>query len=313
LTVSLRAGLVVVFAVLLAGCGSSSESGLEGTADATAAETSRFEMTTRIAGEAPGRDALEFRASGLFDYPRARGVMRMDGSGTPADVPADELPSEFRLIEDTGYERWSIKGKTYWVKEREPEMSGDPAELLIPFPGGVTKPTDVLSRVLAASEETKLLGEENVRGVEARHFRAQVDGRKLLEQLPSDKRPDPEEVWGDRFIPVELWIDEESRLRRLKLSEEFSEDGPDSMVMTIELFDYGVEVDVQPPPEEQLISQEELDELIGTGWKNYAPESGKDDPATPEQVCRWAREELPKDEAARVCADVQAAAKKEKQ
>jgi hypothetical protein len=312
-TVWIRAGLVVVFAYLLVGCGSSSESGLEGAADATAAETSRFEMTSRITGIAAGGEALAVRVSGLFDYPRELGVMRMDESGAPTDVPMDEVPSEFRLIGNTAYERWSVKGKTYWVKEQEPELSGDPAELLIPLPGGVTKPTDVLSRVLAASKETELLGEEKVRGVEARHFRAQVDGRKLLEQLPSDKRPDPEEVWGGRFVPVELWIDEESRLRRLKLSEEFSEDGPDSMVMTIELFDYGVEVDVQPPPGEQLIFQEELDELIGTGWKDYAPESGKDDPATPEQVCRWARKELPKDEAANVCADVQAAAEKEKQ
>jgi hypothetical protein len=290
----------VLLAAALAGCGSVSSADLERSADATAAETSRFELSFRAPGlELTKERDFTFVASGLFDYPNERGLMRIDG----AESSADEFPTEFRLIGKTGYERWVFKGKTYWVKDDASEMSDDPTELLVPFPGGPTKPTDVLTRVLQASDENEKLGNEDVREVETTHYRAKVDGRKLLQQMPpSDKRYEPEEVWGERFIPVELWIDEESRVRRIRLTE----DGEGSSVMTIEFFDYGVDVDVQPPPADQVISQEELEKLQYEVWEEKFPssESREAGPENPEQVCKWAREELPKKDAEEFCREV---------
>jgi LppX_LprAFG lipoprotein len=287
----------VLLAATLAGCGSVSSADLERSADATAAETSRFELSFRAPGLEPAKERnFTFVASGLFDYPNERGLMRMDGAGSSGD----EFPTEFRLIGKTGYERWVFKGKTYWAKDDASEMSDDPTELLVPYPGGPTKPTDVLTRVLLASDETEKLGNEDVRGVETTRYRAKVDGRKLLQQMPtSNKRYEPEEVWGDRFVPVELWIDEESRVRRIRLTE----DGEGSSVMTIEFFDYGVDVDVQPPPADQVISQDELEKLQAEAWEEESPsaESGKGELVNPEQVCEWAREELPEKDAEEFC------------
>jgi hypothetical protein len=290
----------VLLAAVLAGCGSVSSADLERSADATAAETSRFELSFR----APGLELAKVRhftfvASGLFDYPNERGLMRIDG----AESSADEFPTEYRLIGKTGYERWVFKGKIYWAKDDASEVSDDPTELLVPFPGGPTKPTDVLTRVLQASDENEKLGNEDVRDVETTHYRAKVDGRKLLQQMPpSNKRYEPEAVWGERFIPVELWIDEESRVRRIRLTE----DGEGSSVMTIEFFDYGVDVDVQPPPADQVISQEELEKLQVEAWEEKFPssDSGEAGPENPEQVCKWAREELPKKDAEELCREV---------
>jgi hypothetical protein len=298
----IRLAGAVLLAAALAGCGSASSSDLERSADATAAETSRFELSFNVKGiELSKRRDFKFVASGLFDYPNERGLMRMDES----DPTEDALPTEFRLIGKTGYERWVFDGKTYWSKDEEVETSDDPSELLVPYPGGLTKPTDVLRRVLMASEETKELGDEDVRGVETTHYRAKVDGRKLLQQMErSDKVHTPEDVWGDRFFPVELWIDEESRVRRIRLPE--GADANESMVMTIEFFDYGVEVDVQPPPADQVISQKELERLQQEAWDAKFPKSevGKGEPASPEQVCKWAREELPEKDAEEFCRDV---------
>jgi hypothetical protein len=276
---------------VLAGCGSASSSDLERSADATAAETSRFELSFRVNGiELNKEDDFRFVASGLFDYPNERGVMRMDESDPSEDAEA----TEFRLIGKTGYERWVFDGKTYWAKDEEVETSDDPSELLVPYPGGPTKPTDVLRRVLMASDETKELGDEDVRGAETTHYRAKVDGRKLLQQMErSDKLHTPEEVWGDRFFPVDLWIDEDSRVRRIRLAEGAGSD--ESMVMTIDFFDYGVAVDVQPPPADQVISQEELDKLTRD---HVREESGE---LTPEESCAWARENLPKKDAEEFC------------
>jgi hypothetical protein len=174
---------------------------------------------------------------------------------------------EIRLIGQTAYWRWALKGKTYWMKQSPLRKSGDPAELLIPGPGTPTKPTDVLTRVLMASEGNEELGQEDIRGEQTTHYRARVNLEELVKQVPANERP-PDELmqqFGGPVIPVDVWIDGESRLRKIvirrpKIAEDdFS--GP-ALTRTVELYDYGVEVDVQPP-EGELISEEEFMELTG--------------------------------------------------
>jgi hypothetical protein len=295
----MRLAAAVLLAAVLAGCGSTTGS-LEDAADATAADTSRFEMSYRFA-PSRGERAATFGAEGLFDYPNERGVMTVSDEFPPYD---EEITlEEFRLVGRTGYTRWTVKGKSYWVKEPAPQTSDDPLERLIPFPGTSTKPTDVLDRVLRASEKNEVLGDENIRGAETTHYRARVSAAKLVEQLPPADRPgeDTAEWWG-RFLPVDIWIDDESRLRRITIRQpEDAEEGNPAMTMTVELYDYGVEVDVEPPAEE-TISQEEFDRLtsVGTGWT----EQGEGEEIPPEEVCQGAREELPEKEADRMCREM---------
>jgi hypothetical protein len=255
-----RALVLAAFAALVAGCGSASDVNLDNAADATSADTSRFELRYEITG-IPEKRSFTVTARGLFDFPNERGVMSVGGDfATLAGLAEGVSFEEFRLIEKAGYTRWIVKGKSYWVKEAIDDKSGDAAELLIPLPGTPTKPTDVLARVLEASTENHKLGTEEVGGAETTHFRASVDLRKLVDQLPVAERPadDAVEAWGSRFVPVEIWIDGESRLRRITL-----ERGEDEATMStrVELFDYGVDVDVEPPPADEVISREEFDKL----------------------------------------------------
>jgi hypothetical protein len=296
----IRLGLVLLLAAALAGCGGTSRGSLEGSAEATAAETSRFEMNFEIVDpEVEGRE-FAFRAEGAFDYPNTRGLMTVDG--TLPFLGEDANPVEFRLIGRTSYTRWVIKRKSYWVKdEGDPAESDDPVELLIPFPGGPTKPTDVLARAVPASDERETLGTEVIRGVEATHYRLRVDLEKLVKQLPPSDRPegDVESSWGQRFVPVEIWIDDQSRLRRITIGRSAKEEnGTAKETTTVELFDYGVEVDVEAPPEEQLISQRELDELTDDGLVHS---SGEADELSPEESCAWARKNLPKKDVDEFC------------
>jgi hypothetical protein len=290
----------ILLVAALTGCGGTSRGNLEDSAEATAAETSRFDMNFEIVDpEVEGGREFELRAEGLFDYPNKRGLMTVDG-----EVPflsEDANPVEFRLIGRTSYTRWVIKGKSYWVKEDEPAESNDPVELLIPFPGSPTKPTDVLARAVPASDEHETLGTDVIRGVEATHYRLRVDLEKLIKQMPPSDRPEGnvESPWGQRFVPVEIWIDDDSRLRRITIRRAAKEEnGTEAETTTVELYDYGVEVDVQPPPAEELISQEELDKLTDDG---LVPSSGEADELSPEESCAWARKNLPKKEAEEFC------------
>jgi LppX_LprAFG lipoprotein len=296
----MRLAAAVLLAAVLAGCGSTTGSSLEEAADATAADTSRFEMSYRFAPP-PGERAATFGAEGLFDYPNERGVMTVSDEFPPYD---EEITlEEFRLVGRTGYTRWTVKGKSYWVKEPAPQTSDDPLERLIPFPGRSTKPTDVLERVLRASEKNEVLGDEDIRGADTTHYRARVSVAKLVEQIPPTDRPGEDTAgWWGRFLPVDIWIDDESRLRRITIRQpEGAEEGNPAMTMTVELYDYGVEVDVEPPAE-GTISQEEFDRLtsVGTGW----PEEGEGEQISPEEVCQGAREELPEKEADRMCREM---------
>jgi hypothetical protein len=247
--------LVAVLAII--GCGSESELGsLEQAATKTEAGTSRFETTYGDDKE------FGFLISGRFDYAGETGVITLSkASEEDEDTQGiDDIPEEVRFIGDAIYLAWTLKGKTYWVRE-DGEPAGDAFELLVPVPGGASNPTTVLPRVLRASVETRILGGDEVRGAETTHYRAKVDMEKLIAELPAAERPD-ETFDEERFVPVELWIDDENRLRRIRLIEETGTGGGPAAIVTAELFDFGVEVDVEAPPADQLISQEELDRLI---------------------------------------------------
>jgi hypothetical protein len=295
----MRLAAAVLLAAVLAGCGSTTGSSLEEAADATAADTSRFEMSYQFAPPR-GERAATFGAEGLFDYPNERGVMTVSDEFPPYDEGI--TLEEFRLLGRTGYTRWTVKGKSYWVKEPAPQTSDDPLGQLIPFPGTSTKPTDVLERVLRASEKNEVLGDENIRGAETTHYRARVSVEKLVEQLPPADRPgeDIAERWG-RFLSVDIWIDDESRLRRITIRQPEGAQEGNPAITTVELYDYGVEVDVEPPAGE-TISQKEFDRLtsVGTGWT----EQGEGEEISPKEVCQGARKELPEKEADSLCRDL---------
>jgi LppX_LprAFG lipoprotein len=289
----LTRALAALALLLLVGCGGTAAS-LDDATEATSAETARFEMRFRVTGE-PEKLNFEMQASGSFDFPNERAEMMISGD-MPFFDPAKMSWKEFRLFGTTGYMRWVVKGKAYWVKSEENEPSGDPTELLVPLPGTPTRPTDVLARVLAASEETEELGQETIRGAKVTHYRARVNVRRLVQQLPPKDRPD--HVSGPRFVPVEMWIDENSRLRRI--TTEQVDDG-ETATMMLELYDYGVEVDVEPPPENETISEEEFDKLTG----ELSPgEAGEAEPLSPDEICADAREHLPKKEADELCASL---------
>jgi LppX_LprAFG lipoprotein len=288
----MRLAGAVLLAALLTGCGGTAAS-LDDAAEATAADTSRFEMQFRVTGVPGG--SFTMTAEGVFDYPNERGLMTVGGE--MPDLEEDVTFTEFRLLGKVGYTRWVVKGESHWVKDDRPEASGDPVELLIPFPGSPTKPTDVLARVVLASDEEEELGDEEIRGTETTHYRARVDVQKLIKQLPAKDRPDGDvpDFWGDKLVPVEIWIDDQSRLRRISIDQSDGEDA--TMSTTVELFDYGVEVDVEPPPADEVISQDEFEKLTGS-MGVVTEESGE---LSLEEACKDAREHLPKKDADEIC------------
>ena len=85
-------------------------------------------------------------------------------------------------------------------------------------------------------------------------------------------------ILGDIDVPTEVWVDGEGRLRKMTMfldmrqamastgevsAEELDEVGEIGMVLTMEMFDYGVDVEVVAPPADQVTDiTDQMDEPV---------------------------------------------------
>ena len=132
-----------------------------------------------------------------------------------------------------------------------------------------TDPTQVLQYLQAASDDIEEVGEEDVRGVGTTRYRMTIDLGKVARQMPEEARAAIEELLAEsglETIPAEAWIDGDGLVRRIELAYEGMEFTPGQkgdMAVRVELYNYGVEVEVQPPPADQVMPFQDLLEAGG--------------------------------------------------
>jgi hypothetical protein len=242
--------LLAAFA--LAGCGArSSSNAVADSADKTsAARSSRLELVVRQENEPADR------FGGVYDYERSVGRF---ASTSGAKEGEDEGSIQVLYTEDASYMNlgaFHTKTGKRWLKSSMGE-----GELFPPF---ASTPADLLRFLRAASEVEKVDSGE-VRGVEALHYRARLDLDRAVDAVPKKDREDVREMfsayWVDqKQVPFDLWIDGEGRLRRVQI--EIPEGQGPSSELTLDVFDYGVAVDVKPPPADQVITEDEFTQLL---------------------------------------------------
>jgi hypothetical protein len=133
---------------------------------------------------------------------------------------------------------------------------------------GGNDPRQMLAQLRAVSGEVEKLGTEEVRGVETTHYKASVDLRKSPDSLPEQQREAARtsierliELTGSSTYPIEIWVDDDKLVRRMKIAYSFDVPGQDDKAkfqMTMDLFDFGTPVNVTPPPKEQVADIREL-------------------------------------------------------
>jgi hypothetical protein len=238
----------------------------------TGAGTARMELVQVM--EADGEEAT-LTSTGEVDFARGAMRMEMDLSQVPG---ADQLPSGQRM-------EMIYDGEVFYMRSPDPSLTQgwlkfDPAAM-----EGMgdamqlnqlrrSDPTDVLQLLQGVSDEVEEVGEEEVRGVPTTRYRALVD----LERAMADAPPDLQERMRGQFaqagldqVPTEVWIDEDGLLRRQVVEIDMSgfEPSPGAgqpagapalgmMTMTLELFEFGVEVDISPPDGEEVIDVGEM-------------------------------------------------------
>jgi hypothetical protein len=240
--------LALLLVPLAAGCGTEAGS-LDGSDEALSdAGSSRIEMS--VGGGAP---EMKYSIRGAMDYAHHRGEFSMSD---PKDRSGEG--AHLLFIGRDAYFGMKILGKVRWQKESNYESSG--TDRFLPGPDGAS-PDQVLGLLKKLSRNVEEVGDEKVRGVSTNHYRAHLDTKKLGEE---------EALLPDELV-VDAWIDGNGLARRLRVP--FG--AKDEPVSVMEMFDFGVDVNVQAPPADAIVSEDEFAQLAEQECKREHRERGE--------------------------------------
>ncbi len=236
-----------------------------------------MEMTVEAAGQ-----ALNITADGAMDLEAQLAHMTMSMS---SDDPAMGMPamSGIEMVTD-GFKVYtkyppemaaSIPGGKPWSMidmQAVSESQGMDLGAMSQTTG--SDPTQMLQYLNGVAGDVETVGEDEVRGVKATHYRATIDFDKIADQAPADLREAVrltvdalQEQVGETSMPIEVWIGTDGLVRRMTMTMETDEgpQGPFKMDMTMEFYDFGAVVNVEIPDPSQVYDMTEMMSGMGGG------------------------------------------------
>jgi hypothetical protein len=228
-----------------------------------------FEMT--MSGVAP--EPLTMTGEGIFDSSERQGRMTMDMSALGAGSGQDLGEAEVIFDDLVVYMRFPFLTQLQpnlkpWLKIDVREFGKQQGVDFGQLSQLNQDPSQTLQYLRAASSDVEEIGREEVRGVQTTHYGMTVDLRKVVDQAPEGLREQLRasidqiiEVSGVRGVPTEVWIDDDGLARRIRLTYEnmrFAPGEQGDMTMAMDLYDFGVDVNVQPPPKDKVTDIQEL-------------------------------------------------------
>jgi hypothetical protein len=224
-------------------------------------------------------DEQEFSLSGELDYGRGTGELTFGMDGDLADFDGMRL----RFADDGEvYMRYpdvlpldepmeDFAGKWMPMPDVDDDLGIESLlSTLVPLPG-VSTPHDVLDLLEHADGAVERREGALVRGVATVHYRARLDVAKLVrERATGRERKEVVDFLREvERLPLEAWIDDDGRARRILLRFPAIGDEPPATV-TIEFYDFGRTVEVPRPPDDELLDWGEiLDEEPPKRSKDY--------------------------------------------
>jgi hypothetical protein len=213
---------------------------LAAAARTTDAKTARMALDMKIAGLGSS-GSVEVTGVGVMDLAHRRFELTMQGRGAAA-----ALDLEMRVIGDTAY----LRTGSSWISET------------VAATGASTPvPTDYLQYLQGVSGAVRSKGHETLRGVDTTRYVVTLDlGRALTRIADSSQRAAIQHAltqFGLNSFPATVWIDGQGRLRRMDLTLDLSKVARTFGASTgaalklqesVEMYDFGVAVDVQAPP-----------------------------------------------------------------
>jgi hypothetical protein len=245
------------------------------TADAKTAHVS----TTIKANSGPLANGVT--VDGGFDFTSRRASLQVDG----AQFGAPELGKLQSIVDYDGgltvymkvpAEAASDFDNKPWFKVdvaalmRQAGMDVDIGSLL---QGQSNDPTQGLGMIRGADNVVKI-DEGDIRGVHTTHYRLDVNIDKAIAEAPTPEAKDAMQrltnLYTVRTFPVEVWLDDQGRVRQyqeslsagvIRLPAGLQTQGDPlagHVTVTYDLYDFGRPVDVQLPPADQVANINEM-------------------------------------------------------
>jgi hypothetical protein len=252
-------------AVSTAGCGSSATLDPVAQAAQTTQQAGGSRMALTASFNVPGTlGTLSMNGSGWFNYGNREGTFTMTMSGLPGlsrVSPSGELKLDERIKGSTVYVgsdvfAGKLPGGARWAKLDLQRFLGSVDGVdFQSLSSGESNPAQMLQLLKASSGGARVVGHDRVRGVETTRYRGALDLEKAADQAPSSIRAKAHEAVSKliaqgaaRFIPAEVWIDAQHRVRKFTISMTVSQGGQSVQVaMSVELYDYGPTPPVEAP------------------------------------------------------------------
>ena len=243
--------------LLLAACGSPSGEGSENALRAAAAAvegagSARMEMTMTMNAGGP---EITARMEGSFDLDDQMGTATMSFE-SPADIA--QLEGETTMIVEGTYAY--LRGPAAlayggrddeWTRLDLSEMPGASLSQIN------QDPSQYIDFLRGAGDDIEEVGQEDVRGTETTHYETELSMDAILDHLDDENsRHFAEQLEGMGAeiepIPTEVWIGDDGLPRRVEMTMTVTgmralPEGEMEMRVAVEMFDYGVEVDVEAP------------------------------------------------------------------
>jgi hypothetical protein len=260
-------------AALIGGCGSSGQpSGqVVRAADKTAQSPGyRMSGTGLLSTSRTGNIALAL--SGSFDRTDGLGSLITTVSILGRRIEIPELLSHLTVYMSARAipGGTSLTGGRPWVQIDLSRTLGAISASSLPT---ATDPTQFVDYLRAVSSDATSVGTQTIRGVKTTHYRATVDLRRYPSLVPASRRravgrsvKDLEAALGGHTIPLNVWIDGHSLVRRLALS--FSEcvaKARSTFSLTMDLYDYGPQAKPHIPPASRVY---DLTPVFAAGLKH---------------------------------------------
>jgi hypothetical protein len=157
----------------------------------------------------------------------------------------------------------ALPGEKAWIKmdlAKLGEAQGIDLAQLVQF--NQSNPIGALRYLRGATQSFQTVGAEEVRGVATTRYHGTIDLRKVAAEGPPEVRKAYErvvEISGVTTIPVDVWVDADGLARRIQYEQPLGS-GQGELRLTMDLYDFGVDVDVEIPPAKETL---DLMQLLG--------------------------------------------------
>lgn len=271
-----------------AGCGADEASAAEIVrgAAATTVEASTARMTFEVSlPEGAGAGAGTMTGEGAMDFEREIGTMTFD-LGPVLEASGEQVPAgtdtEIQMVFDgtTYYLRFPMLAQAFggegaaagkeWIKIDGAEAAAQLGIDLSEIEQMGNDPRQQLAYLTGVSDDVEEVGEDDVRGEATTHYRGTVRIDDVMAQLEEqdgivdvERFRDQVEAAGMDEMDFDVWVDDEGRARRMVTAVPLPPDagagaGDGEVEVTLEMFDFGAEVEAAPPPADQVLDITEL-------------------------------------------------------